>query len=198
MWDPQTRRADCTTLYKGLGHPWILVSIRGPETNSLWILSITNEVILSSSRLISWALDYNSRAFWRINVNRQTFYSSLPITNYPKIIYFTYYLSWFLWVRNLGISGSGLRCLMRIQSSEGLTEMGWCTFRVFSLYGSQVLAEGDLTFFSRGHLHRATWVALWCWYWLTPEWNNPWNQVGSCQAFYDLALEITGPFCHML
>ena len=188
MWDPQTWRADCTTLYKGLEHPWILVSIRGPETNSLWILSITNEVILSSSRLISWALDYNTRAFWRINVNRQTFYCSLPITNYPKVIYFTYYLSWFLWVWNLGISGSGLRCLMRIQSSEGLTEMGWYIFRVFSLCDFQVLAEGDLIFFSCGHLHRATWVALWCWYWLTQEWNNPWNQVGSCQAFYDLAL----------
>ena len=85
MWDPQIWRADCTALYKGLEHPWILVSIGGPETSSLWILSITSEVILSSSRLISWALDYNTRAFWRINVNTQTFYCPLPITNYPKV-----------------------------------------------------------------------------------------------------------------
>ena len=86
MWDPQIWRADCTTLYKGLEHPWILISIRGPDTNSLWILSITNEIILSSSRLILWALDfYNTRAFWRINVNRQTFYCPLPMTNYPRV-----------------------------------------------------------------------------------------------------------------
>ena len=53
------------------------------------------------------------------------------------------------------MSGSGLRYLMRIQSSEGLTGMGGYTFMVFSLCDSQVLDKVDLTFFSCWHLQRA-------------------------------------------
>lgn len=68
------------------------------------------------------------------------------------------------------MSGSGLGCLMRLQS-----DIGWdCSnLKVWlrredplSRWLPRVLLKwllvGDLSFSSCGHLHRAAWISLWC------------------------------------
>lgn len=126
-----------------------LVSTRGPETNPLWILSITNEIILSSSRLISWVLHYNTRAFWRINANRHTLYYPSPVTDYPQMNnhLLPFIVSLSLEFRNvwfwLGVSYENtVRYRMRLQSSEGLTGEGGSSFKMASSCASQVVAGG--------------------------------------------------------